>query len=80
MRLGRRIRPERAVLEALATVGEVGMSSVSLAVTTDLPEGRLQAALDHLLVVGLVHRRAVGRDAAPPRACAYYCLAARGRH
>jgi DNA-binding IclR family transcriptional regulator len=45
------------VLEALQAVGEAGMSPNALAVTTQLPEQRLQVILQRLIDTGLVDRR-----------------------
>lgn len=57
MRFGREARQKRAVLEALQAVGEAGMSPNALAVTTQLPEQRLQVILQRLIDTGLVDRR-----------------------
>ena len=54
---GREARQQRQVLEALATVGEAGMTPMALAVTTQLPEHQLQSILQQLTDTGLVQRR-----------------------
>ena len=54
---GRAARHRKTVLEALEVVGEEGMSPNTLAVTTQLPEPRLEATLQQLLDSGLVDRR-----------------------
>lgn len=56
MRFSREARQQKAVLEALATVGDAGMTPLALAVTTQLPEQRLQAILKRLIEVGAVTR------------------------
>ena len=50
----RKARRERAVLEALATAGEAGMTPLTLAVTTQLPEEELTAAVEQLVRDGAV--------------------------
>lgn len=57
MHWGRDARQHRAVLDALSTVGESGMTSLALEVITDLSEPRLQAILEELTDAGLVARR-----------------------
>ena len=57
MRFGREARQQRVVLEALEAVGEAGMTPNSLAVTTQLPEQRLQDILQRLIETGVVDRR-----------------------
>jgi predicted transcriptional regulator len=57
MLLGREARQRKVVLEALEVVGDVGMSPNTLAVTTQLPEQRLEATLQRLVDTGLVDRR-----------------------
>jgi DNA-binding IclR family transcriptional regulator len=54
---GREARQRKVVLEALEAVGDVGMSPNTLAVTTQLPEQRLEATLQRLVDTGLVDRR-----------------------
>jgi DNA-binding IclR family transcriptional regulator len=56
MRIGREARQEKQVLEALATVGESGMTPLALAVTTQLPEQRLQVILQRLCESGNITR------------------------
>jgi hypothetical protein len=53
----RRPRQQRTVLEALAEVGPAGMTPNSLEVTTELPEPRLNEALQDLIAAGLVCRQ-----------------------
>ena len=53
----REARQRKTVLEALEAVGDVGMSPNTLAVTTQLPEQRLEATLQRLVDNGLVDRR-----------------------
>jgi len=53
---GRSARQRKAVLAALEAVGDVGMSPNTLAVTTQLPEPRLEATLQELVDTGLVDR------------------------
>jgi DNA-binding IclR family transcriptional regulator len=57
MRFGREARQQRVVLEALEAVGDAGMSPNALAVTTQLPEQRLQVILQRLIESGAVDRR-----------------------
>jgi DNA-binding IclR family transcriptional regulator len=57
LRFGRVARQQRVVLEALEAVGDAGMSPNALAVTTQLPEQRLQVILQQLIDTGLVDRR-----------------------
>ena len=57
MWFGREARQQRAVLEALEAVGDAGMSPNALAVTTQLPEHRLQVILQRLIDRGVVDRR-----------------------
>ena len=52
MRFGRDARQQRVVLEALEEVGDAGMSPNALAVTTQLPEQRLQMILQRLIETG----------------------------
>jgi DNA-binding IclR family transcriptional regulator len=58
MRIGRSfwqgLRHRRTVLAALGAGGEAGMTALTLAVTTQLPEPRLQAVLLTLAEKGLV--------------------------
>jgi hypothetical protein len=49
-------RGRRAVLSALASVGEQGMTLVALGVAVDLPEPDLQAVLNRLVLSGHVRR------------------------
>jgi DNA-binding IclR family transcriptional regulator len=53
----REARQQRVVLEALEAVGDAGMSPNALAVTTQLPEQRLQVILQELIESGRVDRR-----------------------
>jgi len=53
----RRPRQQRTVLEALAEVGPAGLTPNGLEVTTELPEPRLNAALQDLMAAGLVCRQ-----------------------
>ena len=53
----REARQQRVVLEALEAVGDAGMSPNALAVTTQLPEQRLQVILQRLIESGRVDRR-----------------------
>jgi DNA-binding IclR family transcriptional regulator len=53
----RNSRNDHAVLDALAAVGESGMTDTALAVTTQLPEQRLHATLRRLTEAGLVEPR-----------------------
>jgi predicted transcriptional regulator len=57
MRFGREARQARVVLEALEAVGDAGMSPNALAVTTQLPEQRLQIILQRLIDTGRIDRR-----------------------
>jgi hypothetical protein len=57
MRLAREARERKAVLAALQAVGDAGMSPITLALTTQLPEQRLEATLQRLVDTGLVDRR-----------------------
>jgi len=57
MRFRQEARQQRVVLKALETVGDAGMSPNALAVTTQLPEQRLQLILQQLIDTGLVDRR-----------------------
>jgi len=50
-------RERRAVLEALQEVGDAGMTPWALAVTTQLPDERLQRILQRLMDTGLITRR-----------------------
>jgi DNA-binding IclR family transcriptional regulator len=52
----RAARQRKAVLAALEAVGDAGMSPNTLAVTTQLPEPRLEATLQELVDTGLVGR------------------------
>jgi DNA-binding IclR family transcriptional regulator len=52
-----RLRRRRTVLDALAQVGEAGMTPNSLEVTTDIPEPLLNATLVDLIDAGLVTQR-----------------------
>jgi DNA-binding IclR family transcriptional regulator len=52
-----RLRHRRTVLDALAQVGEAGMTPNSLEVTTELNEQTLNAALVDLMDAGLVKQR-----------------------
>jgi len=52
-----RLRHRRTVLDALAQVGEAGMTPNSLEVTTELNEQVLNAALVDLMDAGLVKQR-----------------------
>jgi DNA-binding IclR family transcriptional regulator len=56
MRFGREARQQKVVLEALEAVGDAGMSPNALAVTTELPEQRLQVILQRLIDTGVVDR------------------------
>ena len=56
-------RATRAVMTALESAGEEGMTPVALAVILDLPEAMLQEALERLTRDGLVTRRLVRRGA-----------------
>jgi DNA-binding IclR family transcriptional regulator len=53
----REARQQKVVLEALEAVGDAGMSPNALAVTTQLPEQRLQVILQRLIDTGVVDRR-----------------------
>ena len=53
----RRPRQQRTVLEALAEVGPAGLTPNGLEVTTELPEPRLNEALQDLMAAGLVCRQ-----------------------
>jgi hypothetical protein len=57
MRFSREARQKKAVLEALAMVGDAGMTPLTLALTTELPEHRLQEILQRLIDTGVVTRR-----------------------
>jgi predicted transcriptional regulator len=57
MWFGRVARQQKVVLEALEAVGESGMSPNALAVTTQLPEQRLQVILQELIDTGRIDRR-----------------------
>lgn len=57
MWIRRESRQGRAVLAALASVGEAGMTPLTLAVITDLPETRLDTVLAQPTRAGLVDRR-----------------------
>ena len=57
MHWGRDAKQHRAVLDALSTVGEAGLTALALAVMTDLPESRLEAILEELTAAGLIARR-----------------------
>jgi predicted transcriptional regulator len=59
MRFRRRARQQRVVLDALAAVGDSGMTPLALAVTTQLPEPRLDAILQELIEDGAVVERRV---------------------
>jgi DNA-binding HxlR family transcriptional regulator len=52
-----RLRQRRVVLDALAHVGEAGMTPNSLEVTTELSEPLLNATLVELMDAGLVKQR-----------------------
>lgn len=52
----RTARDGRAVLAALSTVGDAGMTALALAVTLNQSETRLHVILDRLLRAGLIHR------------------------
>lgn len=72
MQFRRESRQRDAVLAALATVGQSGMTPLALAVTIDLPEARLQAILERLVRAGLIARkldRWLDGWAAAPRLC-----------
>jgi hypothetical protein len=56
----RRLWPRRAVLDALAEVGEAGMTPNALEVTTELSEPQLNAVLHGLVESGLVTCRPAG--------------------
>lgn len=57
MRFGREARQQKVVLDALEAVGDSGMSPNTLAVTTQLPEPRLQVILQQLIDTGQIDRR-----------------------
>lgn len=56
-------RGRRAVLSALAAVGEQGMTLFALGVAVDLPEPDLQAVLNRLVLSG--HVRCMGEPSGP---------------
>lgn len=69
-------RGRKAVLSALAAVGEQGMTLFALGVAVDLPEPDLQALLNRLVLSG--HVRCVGESGgAGATARARYRLARR---
>lgn len=49
-------REGKVVLSALASAGDDGMTPLTLAVVTNLPERRLGATLSRLIRAGLVNR------------------------
>ena len=72
-------RGRKAVLSALAAVGEQGMTLFALGVAVDLPESDLQALLNRLVLSG--HVRCVGESSASgPSPRARYRLARRPIH
>ena len=54
MRLWKESRRQRRVVEALRAAGAAGMSPLALAVTTQLPEPELRAAVRQLVADGVV--------------------------
>lgn len=76
MRIGREARQEKQVLEALAMVGDSGMTPLALAVTTELPEQRLQVILQRLLdsgnVTRLIERYPTGSRIGRQRYCIHH--------
>ncbi|MDQ1288676.1 MAG: hypothetical protein QG622_2242 [Actinomycetota bacterium] len=67
-------RGRKAILSALAAVGEQGMTLFALGVAVDLPEPDLQAVLNRLMLSG--HVRCTG-EATGPSGRARYRLARR---
>lgn len=61
MRFLRSMRQHRAVLDALAAAGDAGMTPLSLAVTTDLPEDRVAVIVRDLVHTGTVRTADGGR-------------------
>jgi hypothetical protein len=72
-------RQRRAVLSALAAVGETGMTLLALGLAVNLPEARLNAILDKLLRSGQVRRRGKNPSAILGPRTEHYQLAS-GRH
>lgn len=68
-------RHRRAILSALAAVGEAGMTLLALGVAVDLPEARVQAALDRLIRSGRVRRGRVAAAVVPGQQAPCYLLA-----
>ena len=72
-------RGRKAVLSALAAVGDQGMTLFALGVAVDLPEPDLQALLNRLVLSGHVRRLAEGGGVAllGPTTMARYRLSRR---
>lgn len=79
MRIGREARQEKQVLEALATVGDSGMTPLALAVTTQLPEQRLALILQRLIDSGSVTRLTERYQSGTRIGRQRYCIVLPGR-
>ena len=68
-------RQRKAVLSALAAVGETGMTLLALGLAVNLPEGRLYTILESLVLSGRVRRRGTPSSMIPGPRTAHYHLA-----
>lgn len=68
----RDVRHERAVLDALAMVGDAGMTAIGLAMSLGEPEAHVGATLDRLTGAGLVGHSVESADHLAMRRTRYF--------